>query len=435
MFLSGDEIIKIKIIFILGLLYCIFVQNLAFAQPLQYVDKITINIKFSDDLKVPIEIEKRITASTLTIANNVLQGQPLDKINEQKKSYETLFQDVLGRILIGYYVQAVRLDVAEQTVVEVELRPWQDSIQSVEVSLVNNDISEPYQDLINEDLRGIKPVIENLLLGLPIDAVYWASSILKTSLNDYFNNKLPEYNYSLDITEGSHTMVRLSLYPKGLLVKNSVVAIRSQSIPNLAFLKLRAKVEVYLEKLNGLPVEFLKRHKEFFTKEIITLIENDDFLKKIALNKTVVIIPGIKNQVEFLLDSERYNLNIEGRLDLGKQQDNTSFLIHVGKFVAPKQEFFIENQFITNNVKFEWSYGYQYKIFDKTLLGYKYNQSERYDNLYLKQELSDKFLLRVEHHFKTDLNEVALRYKLHEFVSLEYVKNNEDNWLRLVGNF
>ena len=294
--MSGDEIIKIKIIFILGLLYCIFVQNLAFAQPLQYVDKITINIKFSDDLKVPIEIEKRITASTLTIANNVLQGQPLDKINEQKKSYETLFQDVLGRILIGYYVQAVRLDVAEQTVVEVELRPWQDSIQSVEVSLVNNDISEPYQDLINEDLRGIKPVIENLLLGLPIDAVYWASSILKTSLNDYFNNKLPEYNYSLDITEGSHTMVRLSLYPKGLLVKNSVVAIRSQTIPNLAFLKLRAKVEAYLEKLNGLPVEFLKRHKDFFTKEIITLIENDDFLKKIALNKTVVIIPGIKNQ-------------------------------------------------------------------------------------------------------------------------------------------
>ena len=191
--MSGDEIIKIKIIFILGLLYCIFVQNLAFAQPLQYVDKMTINIKFSDDLKVPIEIEKRITASTLTIANNVLQGQPLDKINEQKKSYETLFQDVLGRILIGYYVQAVRLDVAEQTVVEVELSPWQDSIQSVEVSLVNNDISEPYQDLINEDLRGIKTVIENLLLGLPIDAVYWASSILKTSLNDYFNNKLPEY--------------------------------------------------------------------------------------------------------------------------------------------------------------------------------------------------------------------------------------------------
>ena len=49
--------------------------------------------------------------------------------------------------------------------------------------------------------------------------------------------------------------------------------------------------------------------------------------------------------------------------------------------------------------------------------------------------MSDKFLLRVEHHFKSDLNEVALRYKLHEFVSLEYVKNNEDNWLRLVGNF
>lgn len=96
MFLSGDEIIKIKIIFILGLLYCIFEQNLAFAQPVQYVDKMTINIKFSNDLKVPMEIEKRITASTLTIANNVLQGQPLDKINEQKNLMKHYFKMFWG---------------------------------------------------------------------------------------------------------------------------------------------------------------------------------------------------------------------------------------------------------------------------------------------------------------------------------------------------
>jgi len=37
--------------------------------------------------------------------------------------------------------------------------------------------------------------------------------------------------------------------------------------------------------------------------------------------------------------------------------------------------------------------------------------------------------------FETKTGEVGLRYKVHDFVSLEYIVNGQENWLRLIGNF
>lgn len=405
------------------------------AQGGQHINEIIINLSFSNGVKAPDEIKKRITASTLTIANNVLQGQPINKIAEQKMSYENLVHEVLGRILIGYYVKKVNITEGETTVIDLELSPWQDSIQNIDLIIENDNVPEKYQKLIKNDLSGLQEVVENLLVGLPIDSVYWVSSILKTSLSDYFNNKLPEYNYSLDINEGAKTVVKIYLYPKGQSVKDSTLSIKSNTLPNIAFLNLRNHLEGYLETLNGLPVDFINRHKEFFSEEIMGIIEKDDILKKIDLKKNVNIIPQTKTQIELLLNSDKYNVSVEGRLDLGHREDNTSFLLHFGKFIAPKQEVFFESEFVTNNVEWDWSYGFQYKITNKTLLGYKYNQTNSESKTFFKQELNEKFSLRTEHDFKNKLNEFGLRYKIHDFISLEYVKNNEDNWLRLVGNF
>ena len=435
MYLLGDESIKTKVIILCMIFISLLNNVMASAQNEQHVDEITIRLRFSDELRVPEEIRKRITASTLTIANNVLQGQPIGKIREQKESYENLFHEVLGRILIGYYVKDVGIMEGTTTVIDLELSPWQDSIKSVDLIIENDNVPEKYQNLIKKDLSGVQELVENLLLGLPVDSVYWAGSILKTALSDHFYNKLPEYDYSLDISEGGKTVVKLHLYPKGQTIKDSVLSIKSNTVPNIAFLNLRNHLEGYLETLNGLPVDFVNRHKDFFSEEIMDIVQKDDLLKKIDLRKGVNIIPQPRTQIELLLDSDKYNLSIEGRLDLGRRQDNTSFLLHAGKFIAPKQEIFLESEFVTNNVKWDWAYGFQYEFTDKTLLGYKYNQTNSDGKVFVKQVLGEKFSLRTEHDFKNQLNEFGLRYKLHDFISLEYVKNNDDNWLRLVGNF
>ena len=51
------------------------------------------------------------------------------------------------------------------------------------------------------------------------------------------------------------------------------------------------------------------------------------------------------------------------------------------------------------------------------------------------QQLAPRWLLRYEYRFADHLGEVGLRYKVHDFLSLEYVLDRHQNWLRVIGDF
>ncbi len=52
-----------------------------------------------------------------------------------------------------------------------------------------------------------------------------------------------------------------------------------------------------------------------------------------------------------------------------------------------------------------------------------------------EQEFARDWLLRYEYRWTDQRGEGALRYRLHDFLSVEYVIDNKDKWLRLIGNF
>ena len=56
------------------------------------------------------------------------------------------------------------------------------------------------------------------------------------------------------------------------------------------------------------------------------------------------------------------------------------------------------------------TYGISYDFLPKWRLSYEYRRGEK-------------------------LGEAALRYRLHDFLAVEYALNKNDNWLRLVGFF
>lgn len=68
-------------------------------------------------------------------------------------------------------------------------------------------------------------------------------------------------------------------------------------------------------------------------------------------------------------------------------------------------------------------------------LGYKYNFIENSNHVFGIVPIGSKFSLRYERDFKDDENEFGLSYKVHNYMTLEYVYNDEDGkWLRLVAN-
>lgn len=49
--------------------------------------------------------------------------------------------------------------------------------------------------------------------------------------------------------------------------------------------------------------------------------------------------------------------------------------------------------------------------------------------------ISDRWLLRYEYRWSDQKGEAAVRYRMHDFLSLEYAVDKDDNWLRIIGNF
>jgi hypothetical protein len=94
----------------------------------------------------------------------------------------------------------------------------------------------------------------------------------------------------------------------------------------------------------------------------------------------------------------------------------------------------MEITLIPTSVTWEFVPGWGHRLGPRTEAGAKYNLSSELGLLWLKQELDDRWSLRLERTPAKGFNEVALRYKLHEFLSAEYIVTTNNRWLRLVGN-
>ena len=67
--------------------------------------------------------------------------------------------------------------------------------------------------------------------------------------------------------------------------------------------------------------------------------------------------------------------------------------------------------------------------------GYKYDFVERIGHMFAILPIKEKMALRYDHSFAGDENEIGFSYKIHNYITAEYVYNSEEgNWLRLIAN-
>lgn len=380
-------------------------------------------------------ISKRMQASIYTIADNVLTGRPVNEILEKKDSYERLIQDVFDRILVGYSVKAVRLDAAVHTKVNVTVVPWQDIIQEVAIDIEVAGVQKEIETLVKGDVQDINRVVEQILVGLPMDAVEWTSGIMKASLNEFLMVHLPEFRVDFEIEAAEKTKVKLLFYPKGAVVREVNLSLRSSSIPNILLLNFRPGMQKQAENIVGAPVTFVERHQDYFMSVLMQKLNADKDLKNFAVETKLTMAVGEKTDLMVVADTDKYHISVEGYLDMGRREDSTSFRLHAGKYISPADELYLEIDFIPHEVKWNFLPGISHKLTPEATLGFKYDIEASNTILWARQHLSDRWQLRFEHTPSLEFNEFAMRYQLHDFVGVEYILNDDDQWLRLVGYF
>jgi hypothetical protein len=395
----------------------------------------TVQVTVQADGHLPLLIQRRMEASVHTIAEQVLTGHNVNEAILRRMDYEQLIREVFNRILIGYTVTAVQVIPGSDTQVTVKLIPWDDVIKKIDTTVQVEGMPDEIAALALQDVTGIGQLFEQNMLGLPVDAADWTNGILKTSLNVFMQDHLPEFRADFDVEPGAMTKVKIVLYPKVPVVRNVDLSMRSESLPNIMLLNYRPQIQKKADIMLGVPVDFVKRHNAYFNQVLVTSLDEQKDFRFLRVKTTVELNPGEKTYVKSYSDTERYRFTLEGYFDLNSKDDNTEFRIHLGRFISSLDEVFTEIDFYPQSVTWKAFYGYERELLPTVKMGMKYDSNAHNGVFLFKKKFDNKWLLRYEYAFADQTEEMGLRYKIHDFVSLEYIIDDKDSWLRLIGNF
>ena len=382
----------------------------------------------------PEKVARRMEKSVQTIGEHILLGHRPEEVTEARDSYERLVKEIFDRVLVGYSVSQVRIAAGTDTKLYVTVEPWGEIVRQVDVNLDMSGLSPSAQELVRGDIAGLQNAIKSVLIGLPVESVDWAGGISKSLLREMLVEQLPEFRSNLEINSGVKTTINVSLVPVGVTVQDVSVAIHSQTIPNLLLLEAKPAVEKSAEILRGLPVDFIERHKGYFVERIRSAAAGHPVTARYGLTINPALRTGAETEVILNVDTDKYKVWLEGYLDMDRSKDNTSVKGHLGKNIGKADEIFTEITFVPSSVKWTFEPGWGHQLGANATVGFKANSTHWYGVGYYQQHLSSLWSLRLERTPALNRNELGIRYKIHEFLSAEYIITGEENWLRLVGN-
>lgn len=378
-------------------------------------------------------LEKMSTSMQL-VAQQLLLDRDTEVIQPVQQEYATLLTDIADRVLTGYYLQSTQLTIDKEAELVLQIRPWSSAISNVQVDLQFSGIEQQTSELLESKLPNLKQRLHNTISGASVDASDWADGVLRKMVRQQVEAALPEFKVAVDlVNEADKTIVQVIVYPVGQLVRNVDYSMRSEAIPNILLMKLKYKYEDECNKLRGLPVNYVERQKQEIAEFLLAKLRSEPELVEYDLHPRVHIEPDTDLVVEIIIDSDKYKIWFEGYGDIGRGEDNLSGKAHIGKFISPVEEMFGEVEVVLDDV--DWNFGAGYtRYWGKSGWSYVRRMPDGDNNYRLEYYLDPKWRLRAEHFSGDDRNEYGVRYRIHEFLSAEYVYGGDEFYLRIIGN-
>ncbi len=376
----------------------------------------------------------KMSGSMQVVAQQLFLDKDEALVASEQAEYEHLLTEVGDRVFMGYEIDRAYVNAAPHTQVVLTVRPWSDTIQKPTIELSFSGIDKDTAQQLNQSIPQLKADLERTLTGASVDASDWAGGVLRKLVREEVEKQLPEFRAAVDvITEKNNAIVQVVIFPVGQVVTNVRYEMRSESIPNLLLMQLKYKYLAECDKLRGLPVAYIEHHKEEIQKSLEEKLRTEKDVKNYNLKPVVKLTPGARLNADILMTSEEYKIWLEGYGDIGRDEDNLSGRAHAGKFISKKDEIFAEAEVVLDDV--DWKYGPGYtRYWGKSAWTYMRRMPVGDNNYRFEYNFSPKWRLRAEHFSGEDRNEYAIRYRIHEFLSAEYVYGGEEFYLRVIGN-
>lgn len=385
---------------------------------------------------VPPVVAKRIVSSISSIGNRILIGKEENLFRLNSAEYNKVIADIINRVVIGYVVSDLSVDYGSNTSINVSLQPVGRMIRHVNTEIDYGNLSGDAERYIKAETAEVPVLMNNLLIGLPVDSVGWAESVSQSAGRDLLKQILPEFQANFEVLSGEDTKVKIYLIPQGNIIRSTRLTLEKSTVPRLLMLRAVDETETALKNLEGLPVGFVSRNQGKIASELNGILSNDFFVEKYGIETRSRLIPGEKTELVVDALTDHWIIRTEAWLDAGRDGDrNTTIEGMLGHFVGGNNVVFGEARFYPGPVDWDVYGGFYHHFRGLMDLGYKYNFIENSNHVFGIVPIGSKFSLRYERDFKDDENEFGLSYKVHNYMTLEYVYNDEDGkWLRLVAN-
>lgn len=404
----------------------------AFSMPIENVQVQVIdeNQGTSDAL-----IEK-MNSSMQIVAEQLLIDKDSESVKTMTADYEKLFSDIGDRVFTGYELQRVTLWPGKDAMVKMYIKPWSTTISDVKIDFQFSGMEQNTAAMLKQRLPNLENELRQIMEGASADAVDWAGSILRKRVRNKIEDALPEFKAAVDLVQGksaNQATIQVVVYPIGQSVRTINYFLHSETIPNIILMQLKYRYGARCNELRGLPVDYLKNHKEELEAILEKELRQEELLKNFALAPRVNIAPATDTFVDISLSTDKYKIWVEGYADLGRKKENISGRVHVGKYISPRDEIFVEEELVTDDIHWSTSLGYAHD-WGKSTWSYRRRIPEA-DNAYkLEYRFNPKWRMRMEHYSGSNRNEYALRYRIHEFLSCEYVYGGKESYFRVIGN-
>ena len=345
------------------------------------------------DVHIPAGVRQRMEASVGTIGNQLLEGKTIHDVSAGQGYYEGIIQQVFDKVLVGYSVSKVTIQPGNELKIFVNLVAWQDKIESLSVETKVIGMPPVVEKLLLDDIQGIEQLFEGMLMELPVAASDWTNGVVKHTLNDFMSQRAPEFRADFDVVVDKNTKVVIEIYPLLPVVRTTDLSMRSDTFPNVALLTQRQDMPA-----------------------------------------------GERLAVMCRSNSKDYFLRFEGWADIGRSSEegkDNSLRVRglVGRQLSSQDGLFSVVEFFPQHVHWDWDVGYYRNILPGVRGNVRYDFKERYWKAGMKYDFAPKWSFLYEYRQQNSINEVAFRYKLHDFLSVAWVMDNHDYWLRFIGYF
>lgn len=410
---------------------CMLAATTAVAQA-EPVESVTVTLSGSRQ-PLPAVLAKRMTAAVQTAADKLYVGADTEAVTAGEATYKKVTADIIDRILYGYTVESLQITPGVNSHLDVKLRPYGQTIQSVAVSVEYGNLTPVAQELVARDVAFVEPRIEQILLGAPLDSLDWATAVTSQLVRNELEGALPEFIPQVEITPGLQTKVKVYLIPQGAVVRHGNTEISSNTLPSTVFYATKRYYDDYLVGLEGVPVAFVARHENDLLSFIQQGLDNSRASQRFGISMKPTLQLGTDLLLKIKVDSSRYIVRAEGYLDMGTETDHN---VGIKLFTGIKQgkgDWYLETNFFPDDYKWAFYPSYAYHLTEDTTLAYQYNLSDKYSRVWLRQDIGARWHVRAQRDFEIKQNEFGLAYDLNNYLTLEYVVNEDDNWLRLIG--